>query len=125
MIKEQEPINVDQLTEGYARSLEIQYRAARKMANTIERAKAAGVSNKQIMDYVTNDYLFSDKLDKTMLRNLVGNGMFIPPKPNTADMRKWARFAKDNGLQIPPIKEAEKQLLEIWRQSLVMRMGSE
>ena len=125
MIKEQEPINVDQLTEGYARSLEIQYRAARKMANTIERAKAAGLSNKQIMDYVTKDNLFSSKLDKTMLRNLVGNGMFIPPKPNTADIRKWARYAKDNGLQIPPIKEAEKQLLEIWRQSLVMRMGSE
>ena len=125
MIKEQEPINVDQLTEGYARSLEIQYRAARKMANTIERAKAAGLSNNAIIKYVTKDYLFSDKLDKKMIMDLVNKGIFIPPKPNIKDMRNWQRYAKDNGLQIPPVKEAQRQLLNIWKQNLGMRTGSQ
>jgi hypothetical protein len=125
MIKKQEPINVDQLTEGYARSLEIQYRAARKMANTIERAKAAGLSNNAIIKYVTKDYLFADKLDKKMIMDLVNKGIFVPPMPNIKDMRKWEKYAKDNGLQIPPIKEAQKQLIKIWQRNLGMRTGSE
>ena len=125
MLRSQKPMNVDELTSAYARSLDIQYRSARKMSNTIQRAKAAGLSNDAIIKYVTKDAMFIDKLDKQMIKDLVNKGRFLPPKPNVKDMRLWAKFAKDNGLQIPPTEEAEKQLFQIWRQNLGMQTGSQ
>ena len=123
MVHNQQTVTADDLAKAYAHSLDVQYKSARRMANIIDRAKASGLSKKEIIKFVTKDGMFSDKLDSKMLADMVNKGKFLPSKPNIGEMRQWAKYAKDNGLHQPDIKGAQRELINIWKNSLGQSVG--
>ena len=125
MVHSQQTLTADDLAKAYAHSLDVQYKSARRMANIIQRARASGLSNKEIINFVTKDGMFSDKLDSKMFADMVNKGKFLPPKPNIGDMHIWAKYAKDEGLHQPDIKGAQRELMNIWKNSLGQSTGKD
>jgi hypothetical protein len=103
--------------------MEKEYIKAKEMYDLFTRAKSLGLSNQQIYRTITDDGLFSSRFDKKLVINMLRKGVFIPAPPNLVDMEKWARSAKKRTGVRPPIKEARKDIMKIYRQFHGAKVG--
>ena len=117
------PTTTTQLTNAYFESMEKEYIKAKEMYDLFTRAKSLGLSNQQIYRTITDDGLFSSRFDKKLVINMLRKGVFIPAPPNLVDMEKWARSAKTRTGVRPPIKEARKDIMKIYRQFHGAKVG--
>jgi hypothetical protein len=119
------PITKEDLLNTYRESLQRQYDAATEMYDFVTKAKSAGLSNKQIILSVTEDGLFKNRLDKRFLRSLVERGTFVLPSPRNLykDIYKWAETTKKRTGVRPPVREAQRELGQIYSQFTGTPMG--
>ena len=118
------PVTVKGLTDSYAEALEKQYTQATIMFDLISKAKSSGMSDIDIINAVTDEGLFKKRLDKNIFKQMVRKGIFIPPKPNLNDMYKWSISTKKRTGQAPPLKEAQKGLIETYYSFMGSRTGT-
>ena len=104
------PITSDELVEAYSDGIRKEYQYAKEMFDVITKAKSIGLSNAEIIRAVTDDGLFSKRLDKKMLYNLVNRGVFVPAPPKMSDIYKWGMSTKKRTGSKPPIEEAQQQI---------------
>ena len=109
------PTTTTELTNAYSESMEREYEQAKEMYDLFTRAKSLGLSNEQIYRTVTDDGLFSNRLDKKMLINMLKKGIFVPALPKFADMEKWAKTTKERSGLRPPVREAFKDIMDIYK----------
>ena len=109
------PITTAELTDAYSESMKKEYEQAKEMYDLFTRAKSLGLSNEQIYRTITDDGLFSNRLDKKMLINLLRKGRFIPAPPKLVDMEKWAISTEKRSGSRPPIREVKKDIMDIYR----------
>jgi len=117
------PTTTTELTDAYSEAMEREYKKAKEMYDLFTKAKSLGLSNEQIFRTVTDDGLFSNRLDRKMLINLVRKGRFIPAPPKFVDMEKWAISTERRTKARPPIKEAFKDIMKIYRQFHGAKVG--
>ena len=119
------PITKEDLLNTYRESLQRQYDSATEMYDFVTKAKSAGLSNKQIILSVTEDGLFKNRLDKRFLRSLVERGTFVIPSPKNLykDIYKWAETTKKRTGVRPPVREAQRELGQIYSQFTGTPMG--
>jgi len=110
------PITSDELVEAYSDGIRKEYEFAKEMFDVITKAKSIGLSNAEIIRAVTDDGLFSKRLDKRMLYNLVNRGVFVPAPPKMSDIYKWGMSTKKRTGSKPPIEEAQQEIFKIYRQ---------
>jgi hypothetical protein len=109
------PITSDELVEAYSDGLRKEYEYAKEMFDVITKAKSIGLSNAEIIRAVTDEGLFKNRLDKSMLLNLVNRGVFVPAPPKMKDIYKWGISTKRRTGTKPPIDEAQKEIFKIYR----------
>jgi hypothetical protein len=109
------PITVDELVDSYSQAMEKQFSLATEMFDYISKAKSVGLNTQQIIKAITDNGLFMNRLDKKFILNLVKTGRFIPPPPLDRDVYKWGISTKRITGQSPPIKEAKRELMNIYR----------
>ena len=109
------PITSDELIDSYEDGMRKEYEYAQEMFDVITKAKSIGLSNQDIINAITDDGLFSKRLDKKMLYNLVNRGVFIPAPPNMSDIYKWGMSTKKRTGSKPPIKEAQREIFNVYR----------
>jgi len=110
------PITSDELIDAYENGMRKEYEYAKEMFDVITKAKSIGLSNQDIIRAITDDGLFSKRLDKKMLYNLVNRGVFVPAPPKMSDIYKWGISTKKRTGSKPPIEEAQQQIFKIYRQ---------
>jgi hypothetical protein len=108
-------ITVDELVDSYSQAMEKQFSLATEMFDYISKAKSVGLNTQQIIKAITDNGLFMNRLDKKFILNLVKTGRFIPPPPLDRDVYKWGISTKRITGQSPPIKEAKRELMNIYR----------
>ena len=54
---------------------------------------------------------------------MINKGRFIPPSPVSGDAFKWVHYAKSEGMSPPPVKEALKELMQIYKSYLGAETG--
>ena len=119
---------VQELVDGYRKSLEDSYSYAKDVNNLVQQYKAAAskkVNGKtvvpdvgDIMMVITKGGLFKDRLDKNVLKRIV-TGNFLPKKPNIKDMIKWSIDTKRETGTRPPVDEALDAILNIYNEYIV------
>ena len=110
-----DPITVDELTDSYSQSLERQFALATQMFDYISKAKSAGLNNTDIYKAITHKGLFKNRIDKKVLYNMINKGVFIPAPPLNKDVYKWGLDIKRRTGQGPPVREAQRELMNIYR----------
>ena len=79
---------------------------------------------KVLVFLITEDGLFSNRLDKKMLINMLRKGIFIPAPPKFSDMEKWAiSTGKMTKTKRPPVREAYKDIMDIYQNFLKAKVG--
>ena len=121
--RQRSPITVDELVDAYSEGMEKQYAIATQMFDYISKARSAGLDNTQIVKSITDNGLFTTRLDKKILYNMVNKGVFVPPQPLTRDVFKWGVSTQKRTGQKPPIREAQKRILETYRSYVGSRTG--
>ena len=109
------PVTSDELIDAYEDGMRKEFAYAQEMFDVITKAKSIGLSNQDIISAITDDGLFSKRLDKKMLYNLVNRGVFIPAPPNMSDIYKWGISTKKRTGSKPPIKEAQREIFNVYR----------
>jgi len=109
------PITTEELVEAYSDGMAKEYKYAKEMFDLISKAKSADLNNKDIILAITDGGLFKNRLDRDMLVNLVNKGKFIPTPPKFGDMNKWAISTKKRTGFKPPVKEAQNELMKVYR----------
>ena len=109
------PITVDELVDSYSQAMEKQFSLATEMFDYISKAKSVGLNNQQIIKAITDNGLFMNRLDKKFILNLIKTGRFIPPPPLERDVFKWGISTERITGQKPPVKEAKRELMNIYR----------
>ena len=113
--QQRSPITVDELTESYNQVLKTQFGLATQMFDYIAKARSTGLNNADIIKAITDNGLFMKRLDKKILYNMVKKGVFVPPPPKYGEIAKWGVSTKRMTGQKPPIKEAQRELMNIYR----------
>jgi len=113
--QQRDPITVDELVDSYSQAMEKQFSLATEMFDYISKAKSVGLNDQQIIKAITDNGLFMNRLDKKFLINLAKTGKFIPPPPLQGDVYKWGISTKRITGQRPPVKEAQRELMNIYR----------
>jgi len=54
-------------------------------------------------------------MDKNILYNMINKGVFVPAPPLNKDVYKWGLDIKRRTAQQPPVKEAQRELMNIYR----------
>jgi hypothetical protein len=109
------PITSDELIDAYENGMKKEYEYAKEMFDVITKAKSIGLSNEDIIRAITDDGLFSKRLDKKMLYNLVNRGVFIPAPPKMSDIYKWGMSTKKRTGTKPPIEEAQSEIFKVYQ----------
>ena len=109
------PITSDELIDAYENGMKKEYEYAKEMFDVITKAKSMGLSNQDIIGAITDDGLFSKRLDKKMLYNLVNRGVFIPAPPKMSDIYKWGMSTKKRTGTKPPIEEAQSEIFKVYQ----------
>ena len=109
------PITSDELIDAYENGMKKEYEYAQEMFDVITKAKSIGLSNEDIIRAITDDGLFSKRLDKKMLYNLVNRGVFIPAPPKMSDIYKWGMSTKKRTGTKPPIEEAQREIFNVYQ----------
>ena len=113
--QQRSPITVDELTESYDQVLKTQFGLATQMFDYISKARSTGLNNADIIKAITDGGLFMKRLDKKVLHNMVKKGVFVPPPPTFGEIAKWGVSTKKMTGQKPPIREAQRELMNIYR----------
>jgi len=121
--QQRSPISVDELVDAYSQGMEKQFALATEMFDYISKAKSAGLSDKQIINAVTDNGLFTSRLDKKVLYNMVKKGVFVPQQPLKKDVYKWGISTQRKTGQKPPIREAQRELMNVYRSYVGSRTG--
>ena len=121
--QQRSPISVDELVDAYSQGMEKQFALATEMFDYISKAKSAGLSDKQIINAVTDNGLFRSRLDKKVLYNMVKKGVFVPQQPLKKDVYLWGISTQKRTGQKPPIREAQKELMNVYRSYVGSRTG--
>jgi hypothetical protein len=121
--QQRSPISVDELVDAYSQGMEKQFALATEMFDYISKAKSAGLSNKQIINAVTENGLFTDRLDNKVLHNMVKKGVFVPQQPLKKDVYLWGISTQKRTGQKPPIREAQRELMNVYRSYVGSRTG--
>ena len=112
--QQRSPITVNELTESYSQVLKTQFDLATQMFDYIAKARSTGLKDKDIILAITDGGLFKKRLDKKVVTNMIKKGIFVPPPPNFKDIYKWGISTKKMTGQQPPIREAQKELMNIY-----------
>ena len=121
--QQRSPITVNELVESYDQVLKTQFGLATQMFDYISKARSAGLSNTDIYKAITDEGLFPKRADKKVLYNMVNKGVFVPPPPKFSDMVKWGVSTKRMTGQKPPIREAQRELMNTYRSYVGSRTG--
>jgi hypothetical protein len=121
--QQRSPISVDELVDSYSQGMERQFALATEMFDYISKAKSAGLSDKQIINAVTDNGLFTSRLDNKVLHNMVKKGVFVPQQPLKKDVYLWGISTQRKTGQKPPIREAQKELMNVYRSYVGSRTG--
>ena len=121
--QQRSPISVDELVDAYSQGMERQFALATEMFDYISKAKSAGLSDKQIINAVTDNGLFTSRLDNKVLHNMVKKGVFVPQQPLKKDVYKWGISTQRKTGQKPPIREAQRELMNVYRSYVGSRTG--
>ena len=121
--QQRSPISVDELVDAYSQGMEKQFALATEMFDYISKAKSAGLSNKQIINAVTENGLFGSRLDNKVLHNMVKKGVFVPQQPLKKDVYLWGISTQKRTGQKPPIREAQRELMNVYRSYVGSRTG--
>jgi flagellar biosynthesis chaperone FliJ len=113
--QQRSPITVDELTESYGQVLKTQFGLATQIFDYIDKAKSTGLNNVDIVKAITDGGLFMKRLDKKVLYNMVNKGVFVPPPPTFAEIAKWGVSTKKMTGQQPPIRQAQQELINIYK----------
>jgi hypothetical protein len=113
--QQRSPITVDELTESYGQVLKTQFDLATQMFDYIAKARSTGLDDKDIILAITDGGLFEKRLDKTVITNMIKKGIFVPPPPKFEDIYKWGISTKKMTGQQPPIREAQRELMNIYQ----------
>ena len=113
--QQRSPITVDELTESYGQVLKTQFSLATEVFDYISKARSAGLNNADIIKAITDEGLFMKRLDKKVLHNMVKKGVFVPPPPKFSEIAKWGVSTKRMTGQKPPIREAQRELMNTYR----------
>mgnify|MGYP003134967209 CR=1 FL=1 len=124
MIQQQSPMTAEELVESYDESLSKQFSYAKDMFDVISHAKSLGMTNKNIYTAITKEGFFPKFMDKKILHNLINKGIFIPPPPLRKDVYKWREATKKRGGAPPPLKEAQRELMNIYNSYKGARTGT-
>ena len=117
------PITVTQLTDAYYKALEREYEQAKEMYDLFTRAKSLGLDNEQIYRKITDDGLFENRFDDEMLVNLLEKGIFIPAEPKYEDIQTWGISTERQSGRKPPIREARKDIMDIFERFYGAEVG--
>jgi len=121
--QQRSPITVNELVDSYDQVLKTQFGLATQMFDYISKARSAGLSNTDIYKAITDEGLFPKRADKKVLYNMVNKGVFVPPPPKFSDMVKWGVSTKRMTGQKPPIREAQRELMNTYRSYVGSRTG--
>jgi hypothetical protein len=124
IIQDKSPTTINELTEAYSESLDKQFREARRIFDVFTRAEEAGLSKTQIRSALSKGGIFDSALDKKIVLNMINKGRFIPPSPVSGDAFRWVHYAKSEGMSPPPVKEALKELMQIYKSYLGAETGA-
>jgi hypothetical protein len=113
--RQRTPITATELSDAYAEGLAKEYEKAREMHLLLTKAMSLGLSKKQIINAVSDDGLFSNRLDKSLLLNLMDRGVFVPAPPKMNEVYKWGLSTKKRTGSMPPIREAQRDIFDIYR----------
>ena len=113
--RQRSPVTVDELVDSYEQSMNRQYALATEMFDFISKAKSSGLNNIDIYKAITDGGLFKSRADKTVLRNMINKGRFIPKPPAYKDIYKWGLSTKRMTGQQPPVREAQKEIINTYR----------
>jgi hypothetical protein len=116
---------VQELVDGYRKSLEDSYSYARDVNNLVQQYKAAAskeVKGKpvvpnlgKIRKVITRSGLFEERMDEDLF-NRMASGRYFPKEPNIEDIIKWAKDTrKETGFR-PPVNESFREILNLYRQ---------
>jgi len=114
MIREQSPMNAQELLRGYTQSLKKQYSLSKEMFDVVDHARSTGMSDRDIINVLERDGKFRNPLDKRMLKAMF-RGRFEPPRPTSKNIKNWIRETKKQGGSPPPLQEAMHDLMNIYR----------
>ena len=113
--RQRTPITATELSDSYAEGLAKEYEKAREMHLLLTKAMSLGLSKQQIINAVSDDGLFSNRLDKRLLLNLMDRGVFVPAPPKMGEVYKWGLSTKKRTGSMPPIREAQRDIFDIYR----------
>ena len=113
MVQEKSPTTIDDLEEAYAETLAKQFSSAKELNDIFERARGAGLDNKAIIAAITKQGIY--QLDKQMFDSLLKTGVYDPPAPISDQILKWFRETKTMTFAKPPILDAQKRLMKIYK----------
>ena len=113
--RQRTPITATELSDAYAEGLAKEYEKAREMHLLLTKAMSLGLSKGQIINAVSDDGLFSNRLDKRLLLNLMDRGVFVPAPPKMNEVYKWGLSTKKRTGSMPPIREAQRDIFDIYR----------
>lgn len=95
--------NPDKFLNTYNDSQEVKYRAAQDLYQIVNRARALGLKDNQIISAITQGGLFKKNYSPDFIRALVKKGLFKADKPLTKNLRKLAIKTKQQD-RIKPIQ---------------------
>lgn len=123
MTQQQSPMTAEELVEGYEEALEKQFSLAKDMFDVITHAKSLGMNNKDIYKAITREGYFPKFMDKKILANLINKGVYIPPAPLRKDIFKWNEATKKRGGSPPPVREAQAELINVYKSYVGAQTG--
>ena len=116
---------VQELVDGYRKSLENSYSYARNVNNLVQQYKAAAskkVNGKTVVPspgdiykVITRGGLFKERMDKDLLRRII-SGRYFTKIPNIKDITKWAEDTKKETGFRPPVNESFREIMNLYGQ---------
>ena len=109
------PITSNELVEAYSEGLAKEYEYAKQMYDLVSKAKSLGLSNSQIINAVTDEGLFANRLDRKFIYNLMNKGVFIPAPPKMSDIVKWGMSTEKRTGTKPPLRDAQQEIMNVYK----------
>tara|TARA_A100000172_G_scaffold18320_2_gene10049 strand:+ start:416 stop:5824 length:5409 start_codon:yes stop_codon:yes gene_type:complete len=117
---------VQELVDGYRKSLEDSYSYAKDAHDLVQQYKAAASKENakgkivapnsgDINRVITRSGLFKERMDKNLFIR-ISSGKYFPKKPNLKDIIKWAKDTKKETGFRPPVNEAFGLIMQLYGQ---------
>jgi len=119
IVRDRRPRDTSEFIDAYKKTLELQYNRSTEIFDAISHAESAGLDTSAIVNSITDNGLFENRLDEKVLINLVeGEGTFLPAPPNVDTIYKWSESIKNlyGGKYTPPVEDVLSQMIDIYSQ---------